>query len=200
MNSNKVLAALALASTASASLSSCNSQTNLNKAMTAFALGLQTDTTDVSTDCYLEVDSLSDYFDNLVSSLRVVDSTNWADPVANLQSFGIQSTNVFAACDSNAFATQLTTRTTTLGGLFEVLVTVGTPLYRQFYYNDAGAADEDLYAWWQTMTKTDGALTTTADCEASSTAAGQIYSLVMNAQTPDAVYFDDLGDNWGSDF
>ena len=79
-----------------------------------------------------------------MDSFKNFDTADWAAPLYIASESTVASTDVFIYCDSTGFAKQLSTRTSTLPGLFDLLATVGVAFYND--YSDPGSSDL-LQAW-----------------------------------------------------
>ena len=98
-------------------------------------------------------------------------------------------TNVFSSCQTNNFAKQMFTRTTSMSGLSEVIFTVGAAYFR----NSMSSGDSELYNAIDTFK-------TSTDCGTSSRNLGILLKNVMNMETPDEVYYEDLGQDLKDEF
>ena len=117
----KFIATLALAATVNAGIE-CGFG-DYTAMIQGFAQGFQNDHTAVDTDCYFSATSFSSSLDSLKISVEEFTSDDWLAPVYSAQESLVEMTSVFSDCQSTNAAKQLMTRTSSLGGLFEVFGT-----------------------------------------------------------------------------
>ena len=93
--------------------------------MPSFAQAFQKDPKSVTTDCYLTTVAYSNLLGDTLYEGKHFKTDDWLAPVYKFQEMLVEATTVFSNCQTTNAAKQLTTRTTSFAGLFEVFGTAG---------------------------------------------------------------------------
>ena len=146
-----------------------------------FSQGFQSDSMNVNTDCFGRVDAFQNKLAQFFDSFYNYSFDNWLAPVYLFEENLVRTTEVFAACQTTNFAKQLYIRTTSWGGLIEMVTTVGMA-YIKDLLEEGGS---DLYNAADEFLNTDS-------CARTARNAGIMFSYVFNTQTPDVISFTQL--------
>ena len=103
----------------------------------SFAQGFQIDTTSIETECYGKTDTLAYKSSQLVNSFTSFKFDDWAAPLYILSEISVATTDVFAYCQTTNLAKQLSTRTSTLAGLFDLVATFGVSILKNYREKDS---------------------------------------------------------------
>ena len=108
-------------------------------------------------------------------------ASDWLAPIYTVQEMLVQLTTVFSDCQTTNAAKQLMTRTTSFSGLFEVFGTAASAYVRQG--QDPGTSDlYNAYSAWAGS----------GDCKTQSLNTGLMMSSMLNYQTPDEVFYEQV--------
>ena len=182
MNSSiKLLATTALIASTDAKWNSCSAGDYMI-GVKAFNQGFQNDILNMSTDCFdqtwITMASTRTFFD----SFYYYSHTDFLAPLYRWADLGIEITNALTYCETVNFAKQMAIRTTSWGGLIEMVLTI----VMAFARNASSAGSSTLYNAF------DVAFVSGVSCTRSARAAGQMLSLILSVQTPDETYYENL--------
>ena len=141
MNSSiKVLATTALIASTDAKWNSCGASDYMI-GVKAFNQGFQNDILSMSTDCFdqtwITMSSTRTFFD----SFYYYSYKDFLAPIYRWADLGIEITNALTYCETVNFAKQMAIRTTSWGGLIEMLLTI----IMAFAKNASSSGSSDLY-------------------------------------------------------
>ena len=182
MRTSYLVSAL-VASTASAAYDSC-SPSDYETMIVSFAQGFQEDPTSTSSECYGKATTLADKTNQLVSSFYDFSTDDWAAPLQLASENTVALTDVFIYCDTTGFAKQLSTRTSTLPGLFDFLATIGVAFYNDY---DSPGSSPLIEAW--------KAIDTSATCADTTNQLAQTIKFSFVYEVPETYYADNLQPN-----
>ena len=123
--------AAATASTSYASWDSC-SPGDYGTWMVSYMQGFQADPTSTDTDCYASVEQFTKKLDIIGSSVNNFSFDDWAAPVYALSDSSVAASDTFVACQTTNFAKQMSTRFSTLAGLFDLTSTIGVAFLKNY--------------------------------------------------------------------
>ena len=175
----KFIATLALAATANAAIE-CGPG-DYTDLILGFAQGFQDDHTATDTDCYFSATSYAGTLDSLKISVEEFTADDWLAPVYSAQESLVEMTSVFSDCQSTNAAKQLMTRTSSLGGLFEVF---GTAL-GAYVRNSKTAGTSELYNNYK-------AINSSATCRDQALATAITFSYLLNFEAPEETFYDEV--------
>ena len=121
-------------------------------------------------------------FDGFSNSFYYISYTDFLAPVYKLSDFGIELTNAMSYCQTVNLGKQLAIRTTTWGGMIEMVMT----LIMAFVRNAVDEGGSDLYeairlSLWKSNS-----------CVRTSRAWGRTLALLLSVETPAETFFEDL--------
>jgi hypothetical protein len=109
------------------------------------------------------------------------EASDWLAPIYTFQEMLVQLTTVFSDCQTTNAAKQLMTRTTSFSGLFEVFGTAASAYVREG--QDPGTSTlYNAYNQWSGS----------ADCKTQALNTGLVLSSMLNYQTPDEVFYEQV--------
>lgn len=182
MRTSYLVSAL-VASSASAAYNSCSPK-DYEQMIISFAQGFQEDPASTSSECYGKAEVLADKANQLVSSFTNFSTDDWAAPLYIASESTVASTDVFIYCDTTGFAKQLSTRTSTLPGLFDFLATIGVALYNDY----ASPGSSELVEAWKSVD-------TAADCASTVNNLAQTLKYTFVYEVPETYFADELQQN-----
>ena len=144
-------------------------------AFNSYALGFQADMTNLNTDCLTSTTTWGDSFTIIGNSFTNLSTSNFMDPVLNIQDMLVEFANLTSNCDFDLFSEQLLTRTTEFSGLFNLAFTIGYGI---------AAKDEDN----QFYSAYDSLMNDNLNCENWSLQMGRVVGAMMNFNTPEENY------------
>ena len=183
MRTTSAIVSALVASNASAAYNSC-SPSNYETMIISFAQGFQADPSSTTSECYGKAEVLADKANQFVSSFTNFDTSDWAAPLYIASESTVAATDVFIYCDSTGFAKQLSTRTSTLAGFFDLFATIGVSLFND--YRDPGSSE--LVEAWR-------AVDTGVDCAATVNSLAQTLKYTFVYEVPESYYADALQPN-----
>ena len=131
----KVAATLAamvmLAGQASAKWNSCGLK-DYQTVFVGLAQGVGVDPLKVDTDCVVKATLLGDKTKKFVDSFSTLKMEDWAAPLYLAAEQTTQATEVFTACQTTNLAKQFAVRANSLGGLFDMISTVGVAFLMEY--------------------------------------------------------------------
>jgi hypothetical protein len=169
----------AFAATADAALQ-CN-PSDYKIWMPSFAQAFQSDTNSITTDCYITSVSYAGLFGDMLATGKAFKFSDWLAPVYKFQEMLVEATTVFSNCQTTNAAKQLTTRTTSFAGLFELFGTAGTA-YVVERQKPGNSALYNAFTAWSDST----------DCAAQAKNTGMLFTTLLNYKTPDAVFYEEV--------
>ena len=172
--------AAATASTSYASLDSC-SPGDYGTWMVSYMQGFQADPTSVDTDCYASVEQFTAKLDIIGSSLSGFSVDDWAAPIYALSDSSVAASDTFVACQTTNFAKQMSTRFSTLAGLFDLSSTIGVAFLKHYTNRDSPLYDALMEV--DTMTT----------CADTANSFGQFMHYAFNYEVPEENFADELG-------
>merc|ERR1711970_1351813 len=131
--------------------------------------GFQEDPNATDTDCYADVEILTYKMDQIYSSVMDFDPNDWAAPFYALSESSVAASDLFVSCQTTNFAKQMSTRFSTLAGVFDLLATIGTSFLKEY----RAPGESPLY---NSMMKVNDETT----CAATANAAGQYLHYAFN--------------------
>lgn len=146
-----------------------------------FAQGFQQDIYNVNTDCFKQVDRFETKIGKFFNSFYEYTWENWLAPVYLFEENLVEMSDTFTACQTSNFAKQLFTRTTSWGGLIEMVTTIGVSFLKDLAQPGGSA----LYNAGNTFISTNS-------CARTARSVGEMLHYVVNVNTADAVYFQQL--------
>ena len=179
MRTSYLVSAL-VASTATASYDSC-SPSDYETMIVSFAQGFQEDPASTSSECYGKAELLSTKVNQLVTSFENFSTDDWAAPLQMASENTVALTDVFIYCDTTGFAKQLSTRTSTLPGLFDFLATIGVAFYNDY---DSPGSSPLVEAW--------KAVDTSVTCADTVNQLAQSLKYTFVYEVPETYYADSL--------
>ena len=117
----------------------------------------------------------------LTTSVKDFQSDDWLAPVYKFQESLIELTSIFSDCQTTNSAKQLMTRTSSLGGFFELFGTVGAAIVK----NSRNEGTSTLYTSYK-------ALGSSPNCASQATNFAIVLSNMLNFEAPDEVFYEDL--------
>ena len=99
---------------------------------TSLAQGVGVNSADVSTDCVAKASLLGKQTKKLQDSFSNFETSDWAKPLYELSNLSTSSTSVFTACQTTNFAKQFAVRMNSLGGIFDLISTIGVSFLQEF--------------------------------------------------------------------
>ena len=156
--------------------------------MVSFMQGFQEDPDAVDTDCYFQVNLFSYKVDLIYDSIDNFDSNDWAAPLYAFNDSAVAISDLFVSCQTTNFAKQMSTRFSTLAGIFDLVSTIGVSFIKEY----RAPGESPLY---NAMVKVNDAET----CAETANNAGQFLHYAFNYQVPKEVYSDELGQDLSSE-
>ena len=148
----------------------------------AFSQGFQSDELLMTTDCFIQTTVTMNSAQYLFDSFYYYSHTDFLGPIYKLADLGIELVNIMTYCETVNFAKQLSIRTTTWGGLIEMLITISMSFVR----NAVDPGQSELYNAFEV------AFVTSDSCARSARAWGRMLHFIFAVETPEEVFYDAL--------
>ena len=117
-----------------------------NVVFKGFAQGFQTNKANTSTDCFIEVGEVMFRVNGLIASFNTenFEVNDWLRPVYKLQETMMEGVRMMSACQVTNFSKQLSTRTTSWGGVMDLGFNIIGNIAKYYAYTTDGVYTDPL--------------------------------------------------------
>ena len=129
----------------------------------------------MTTDCFIQTEVTMNSARYLFNSFYYYSYTDFLGPIYKLADLGIEMVNIMTYCETVNFAKQLSVRTTSWGGLIEMVMTI----CMSFVRNAVNPGESDLYNAFVV------AFVSSESCARSARAWGEMLHYIFAVTTPD---------------
>ena len=150
--------------------------------MVSFMQGFQEDPTSTATDCYTKMNTFTNKLELIGTSVTSFSFDDWAAPLYAVSDSSTAATDVFVSCQTTNFAKQLSTRMSTLAGIFDLASTIGVAYLKD--YRSAGSSG---------LKNAIDLIGTSTDCATMANNAGAALHYAFSYQVPIETYAEELG-------
>ena len=177
---NLLLASAALSAVGEAKWNACGLN-DYQLAMMSFNQGFQKDIIKVDSDCMAQTIITMTTARTFFNSFYYYSYEDFLAPIYHFANVGTDMTNIMYNCQTINFAKQLSIRTSSWGGLIEMLLT----LTMAFVKNAAQPGKSELYNSFSDALSANS-------CARTGRAIGHCLSLIVSVETSDVIYVEDL--------
>ena len=152
--------------------------------LAGFSQGFQIDTNAIDTDCFATVFVFEGSIDRIMASTHNLGLDNWATPISRFAEAAVELTNMWTTCKTVNFAKQMSTRMSTLAGVFDMVTTAGMAVVMGMVLNKETPLYRAVMDWIEA-----------SSCGKTANAMGRIIQYTINYQVPDEFYAEMLTSN-----